>query len=91
MATHFGNATLSQDTPPDVEEAQVRRWRNMPSTEKARLITGLCQTADSLSLAGIRHRYPTASQHECFLRLAILKLGRGLAQRAYPEVSELPD
>ena len=82
---------LSDDTAPDVEEAQVQRWRAMPSTEKAALIVGLCHAADALALAGIRHRNPAASSRECFLRLAILRLGRDLACRAYPDASQLLD
>jgi hypothetical protein len=91
MASHPSRTPLSADTAPDIEEAQVRGWRDMSPIEKARLITGLCQTAELLSLAGIRHRYPTASPHDWFLRLAILKLGRDLAQRVYPGISELSD
>jgi hypothetical protein len=84
-------AVLSDDTAPEVEEAQVQRWRAMPSAEKARLIVGLCQAADALALAGIRHRYPAASPRESFLRLAMLKLGRDLACRAYPDAIPLVD
>jgi hypothetical protein len=84
-------AVLSDDTAPEVEEVQVRRWRAMPSAEKARLIVGLCQAADALALAGIRHRYPAASHRESFLRLAMLKLGRDLACRAYPDANQLLD
>jgi hypothetical protein len=82
---------LSDDTDPEVEEAQIQRWRAMPSFEKARLIVGLCQSADALALAGIKHRYPAASPQESFLRLAMLKLGRDLACRAYPDAMQLLD
>jgi len=91
MNPHVEKAVLSDDTSPEIEAAQVRRWRAMPSIEKARLIVGLCQAADALALAGIRYRYPEASPRECFLRLAMLKLGRDLACRAYPEASQLLD
>ena len=63
----------------------------MSSVEKAQLITSLCVAADALALAGIRHRYPYASPREVFLRLAMLKLGRDLACRAYPDASQLLD
>ena len=81
---------LSDDTAREIEDAQIRRWRAMSSTEKAALISGLCQAADALALAGIRHRYPAASSRECFLRLAMLKLGRDLACRVYPDALNLP-
>jgi hypothetical protein len=89
MASQPSRTTLSNDTSLDIDEAQVQRWREMSVIEKARLITGLCEAADAFSLAGIRHRYPGASPRECFLRLAILKLGRDLALRVYPEISRL--
>ena len=82
-------ALLSDDTTRAAEDEQVRRWREMSSIEKARLITDLSQAADELALAGIRHRHPTASSIECFLRLAILKLGEELACRVYPDASLL--
>jgi len=91
VASHRSRTPLSQDTSSDIEAAQLRRWRDMSPPEKARLISGLCEAADSLALAGVRHRYPTASQRELFLRLAVLKLGRDLAQRVYPGISELAD
>jgi hypothetical protein len=91
MESRGEKAALSDDTTFEAEQVQVRRWREMSTIDKARLITDLCQAADALALAGIRHCYPTASSRECFLRLAILKLGRDLAQRAYSEVGQLPD
>ena len=84
-------AVLSDDTALEIEQLQIARWREMSSTEKARLITGLCQAADALAIAGIRHRYPAASSRECFLRLATLKLGRELTCRVYPDAAALPD
>jgi hypothetical protein len=84
-------ALLSDDTTVEAEDAQVRRWREMASAEKGRLITSLCQTVDAFALAGIRHRHPGASTRECFLRFAILRLGPALACRAYPEASPLVD
>ena len=45
--------------------------------------------AQELSLLGIRRRHPHASERECLLRLAVMKLGRELAGGAYPEVTAL--
>jgi hypothetical protein len=42
-------------------------------------------------LAGIRHRYPHASERECFLRLAAIRLGVETTRRIYPEAAELTD
>ena len=59
-------ALLSDNTAPELEQLQVSRWREMSSTEKARLITALCQAADTLALAGIRQRFPTHPQESVF-------------------------
>ena len=84
-------AVLSADTSADAEEVQVRRWREMSPAEKASLVTMMSQSADRMALAGIRHRYPAAAARECFLRLAVLRLGRDLASAAYPEIAGLSD
>jgi len=89
--TEFPRAVLSDDTSLSAEERQVRRWREMSIAEKGRLVTSLCQVADAMALAGIRHRHSGASPRECFMHLAVLKLGRDLAQRVNPEISALSD
>lgn len=61
----------------------------MSTEEKAALVSGLTRAAYELALAGIRHRYPTASPREQFLRLAVVTLGPDLAGRAYPELATL--
>ena len=84
-------AVLSDDTTAAAEGLQVRRWREMTSREKSALISGLSQAATALAVAGIRHRHPTASEREIFLRYAILTLGVELACRAYPDAALLID
>ena len=82
-------APLARDTSPEIEQRQIEGWRQMSPAEKAALVTGLTRTAHDMAVAGIRDRYPTATAREQFLRLAILLLGRDLAQKAYPEISTL--
>ncbi len=65
--------------------------RAMTSVQKAQLVTVLTVAAEQLCLAGIRKRHPEASERECFLRLAIIKLGRELAAKAYPETALIRD
>jgi hypothetical protein len=91
MDQRVARASLSHDTAPEVEAAQVHRWSTMSAADKAHLIVGLCQAADAFALAGIRHRYPSASEREVFLRFAILRLGRDLASRVYTDASHLSD
>ena len=89
MNTTAGKATglrpPSRDTSPEANRRQVELWRRMTPREKARLVSGISRAAQALSLAGIRRRHADASEHECLLRLAELKLGRALFRLAYPE------
>lgn len=82
-------APLSLDTAPHVERLQIERWRRMSAAEKAAVVTGLTRAVYELAMAGVRHRYPTASPREQFLRLAIVTLGPALARQAYPEIDTL--
>jgi hypothetical protein len=45
----------------------------------------------NLSLAGIRHRHPQASERECFLRAAAIRLGVDTVRRIYPDAAHLTD
>ena len=83
------NALLASDTSVEAERVQIGMWRRMSPLEKARTVTDVSQAVQKLSLAGIRSRHPDASDHECMLRLAVLKLGRQLACRVYPAVARL--
>jgi hypothetical protein len=80
---------LSADSSPAVERLQIDAWRRMSPLDKARAVDGLTRTAQALALAGIRQRHPGASDRECFLRLATLKLGRETAIRLYPDAAGL--
>lgn len=82
-------AVLSSDTSLEVERAQVELWRRMSPLEKACAVTEISRAVQQLSLAGIRLRYPEASERERMLRLAILKLGRPLACKVHPEAARL--
>ena len=82
-------ARLSLDTSPEAERLQVDLWRGMSPLQKARTISAVTLSVQRLSLAGIHQRHPGASDRECMLRLAVLKLGPELARRVYPEVAAL--
>jgi hypothetical protein len=83
------NALLTSDTSIMAERLQVELWRKMSPLEKARSVSEISRAVQELSLAGIRLRYPDASDRECMLHLAGLKLGRQLACQIYPEASGL--
>ena len=86
-----GYGMLSRDSTPEVEQLQIELWRRMSALDKARLVDSLSRATQELALAGIRQRHPHASQQECRLRLAALKLGPQLAVRVYPEAAALFD
>lgn len=84
-------AVLSSDTSLEAERLQVESWRRMSPLEKVRQLTEISRAVQQLSVAGIRLRHPGASDRECALRLAVLKLGHTLAGLAYPEAADLAD
>lgn len=61
----------------------------MSPAEKAALVEALNRAVRQLAEAGIAARYPHASARERFLRFAILRLGRDLAVRVYPDAADL--
>ena len=83
------HGVLSADTSPVVERLQIDAWQRMSSVDKARTVNALTRDTQALALAGIRRRHPGASERECFLRLAVLKLGRETTIRLYPDAAEL--
>jgi hypothetical protein len=84
-------AILSADTAPAVEQRQIAAWRRLSPLERLRLVSDTTQAVTNLSLAGIRRRHPGASERECFLRLAAIRLGVETTRRIYPDASELTD
>jgi hypothetical protein len=83
------SGVLAADTCREAERVQIDLWRRMSPLEKARAVSEISRAVQELSLAGIRLRHPEASERECMLRLAVLKLGRTLAVQAYPEAASL--
>jgi hypothetical protein len=79
----------SADTSSEIERLQIEQWRQMSAAQKGAVVTGLTQAVYDMASAGVRHRHPTASPHEQFLRLAIVTLGLDLARKAYPDIATL--
>jgi hypothetical protein len=84
-------AVLSADTPADVERRQVDAWRRLSPRERLQLVSDTTRAVMDLSLAGIRRRHPQASERECFLRLAAIRLGVDTTRRIYPDAAQLTD
>lgn len=84
-------AVLSADTTADIEQRQVDAWRRLSPVERLRLVSDTTRAVMDLSLAGIRRRHPQASERECFLRLAAIRLGVSTTRRIYPDAAHLTD
>jgi hypothetical protein len=84
-------AVLSADTAVEIEARQIEAWRRMSPAERLQVVRDATRAVTDLALAGIRHRYPHASERECFLRLAAIRLGVATTQRIYPDAAALPD
>ena len=68
---------------------QIELWRGMSPLSKLQAVSALTRSVLQLSLAGIRQRFPGATDPECRIRLARLTLGHELAERVFPESSKL--
>lgn len=84
-------AVLSADTTADIEQRQVDAWRRLSSVERFRLVSDTTRAVMDLALTGIRRRHPQASDRECFLRLAAIRLGVDATRRVYPDATHLSD
>lgn len=70
-------ALFSDDTPPEVEEILLERYRRMTPEEKLEQVVALNRAAQGMALARIRAQYgPGLSEREERLRLAALWLDR---------------
>jgi hypothetical protein len=84
-------AVLSADTSVEIEDRQIGAWRRLSPAESLRLVSETTRAVNELSLAGIRRRYPHATERECFLRLAAIRLGADTVRRLYPDAVALSD
>ena len=82
-------AILSQDTSVHAERLQIEAWRRMSPLEKAEIVSQATSDTLTLALSGIRQRHPDASERECFIRLAALRLGPTLVREVYPDASQI--
>lgn len=80
----------SADTPLDIEERWIERYRQMTEQERLAIALDLSEAVRQLALAGIRDRYgPNLSEREERLRLAALTIDRETMIKAFgwdPEI-----
>ena len=77
---------LYSDTHPNVEALQIELWRRASPTRKMHMLAQLNASARILALAGLRSRYPDATESELRRRLANILLGEELARKVYGEM-----
>jgi hypothetical protein len=83
------HTSLHSDTSPEASRVQIELWRSMTARQKAEAVDDLNRSVREMAMAGIRQRHPHANERECFLRYAVLTLGKDLAVKAYPEAAVL--
>lgn len=92
MGPNASRARLTADTDPAAEQVQIETWRGMTIEQRAQVTIGASRSARRLAFAGLRARYPHATESELVARYAELTLGRTLARKAYPQLDLLaPD
>jgi hypothetical protein len=70
-----------------MEALQIQLWRQASPTRKMHMLAQLNASVRILALAGLRSRYPNASEAELRRRLADLLLGEELALKVYGEIN----
>lgn len=77
---------LFSDTSPEIEEMIIQKLRQMPPWRKMEMLAELNRSARTLTLAGLRQRYPDSTEQELFRHLADLWLGPELADKVYGSI-----
>lgn len=78
------------DTSARADEFQFDALRRMNVQRRAEILTALTLAVQELALAGLRQRYPDASDDELRLRMAAHRLGADTVRRAWGWTAELP-
>jgi len=76
-------SALSIDTSPEAERIQIELLRRAPAWRKMEMVGEMNQTVRLLALAGLRQRFPRATDAELRRRMADLMLGQELAAQVY--------
>jgi len=71
------------DTHPRIRAEQIRLYRRMSPARRVEIALQLCRMVDDAALAGVLERHPGCSEREARMRLAVLKYGAELVEKAY--------
>jgi hypothetical protein len=75
--------TQSPDTSEEIDRLLFERYRQMEPWEKFRMVAEMMETAEVFAFAGLRLRYPDASERELRLRYAAMRYDRETMIRAF--------
>ena len=75
--------TQSRDTSPEGERVLIELLRQAPTWRRLQLADRMSRMVRDLSLAGLRARYPRATDAELRRRFADIHLGPQLAAKVY--------
>jgi hypothetical protein len=78
---------LFPDTHPKMEALHIQLWRQASPIRKMNMLAQLNKSAEMLALAGLRTKYPEASESEIRRRLAGLLLGEEIASKVYGKIT----
>lgn len=71
------------DTSPAMRDAYFRRLAEMTPSERVSIAAELWKAGHALQCAGIRQRFPEASEDEVIFQVAVARFGLELARKAY--------
>lgn len=75
--------TQSRDTSEKVEQFWFDRMRAMEPWQKLEMVARLNRQTEQLALAGLRKRFPNATERELRLRVAAIRYDRQTMIRAF--------
>ena len=77
-----------KDTSAEAQRVQIEIYRRMTAAEKTRCIFDAYNTGKALAMAGLRERYPDASEKKIRRMWAQEHLGKELFRQVYGEVPD---
>ncbi len=80
---------LFEDTPLEIERLMLARLRQMSPAQRAHMVGELTRSAQMMALAGLRQKYPQASERELRLRMAIRQYGEDLVRKLCAKTGEV--
>jgi hypothetical protein len=79
-----------RDTTERADELQFELLRAMTPQQRGEIFTALTLAVQDLAMAGMRLRFPNATDDELRLRLAVQRLGRDVVKRVWGWSPEEP-